>query len=951
MNPFGGRCGAGLRFGVAAVAFWFVAAAVSAQPIVQSRGRDPRVQYRALTKSGPWDDRNYALSADDLRMLPPRDHEAKADIPAFFRVELRREFPHLMTHGPAQYPRAASQLFKIRHGGLMRDGKLPAKGEAGAIPPVNSEIQLNQLVGRDEVTVEINPAFPNRVVAGANGGPPGQEMYWSSDGGATWTVQGNLAGTCCDPTVGWSSDGTVAYAASLSDALGVNFYRSTDHGATWSAPLAVSGPGSDKEFLHVDLSPDSPYRDNVYLTYHRGNVMQFARSTDRGLSFEVSAFDAYPRGIGSDITTDREGRVYCFYPAFANRQIVQIRSTDGGATFETPRLVSPTLASFIYPIPATETRQAFLYVSAAADLSGGPHDGSVYLAWNDLNATTDPDPANNHSRIVVARTRNGGQTWQTSIPHSTTDVATVDRFHPWIAVDEVGAVHVAFYDTRHSPDRTGVDFYYTFSQNGGQTWEEPRRVSQATSSNLDDSQEWGDYNGLAVLGGTVIPAWTDNRSGPPNMKNVLVADVDNLAQEPTFLLSGAPLDQSVCRPGALADVAVDVSGVFGFAGPVTLDTTGLPAGFSANFSASPVVPPGQSLLSVSVGPAAPVGNHTFRIRGQSPGEGSKFLDVNVAVAAAVPSIPTLLTPPDGKQTAGFPNVTLRWQAIAGAETYRVQVSETADFSAIGIDESTTQPDLLATGLTQGTTYYWRAAAVNACGQGAFSPAFSFVAAGESILLVDQDDDAPDMLAFYTDTLDSLGASYAVRDYDDDGPPTADDMDDHETVIWFTGNRFDGPTPADLAELETFLAGGGRLLLSSQDLLFTLTEPYPAFVLDRLGVAGATQDVGGLGSVAGSAGGPFEGLGPIDLVFVGDDFTDDLTVGGTGVAAFQGSNGAVVATATAQAVYLAFPFEAVANNSSAAAIRASSSEARTLLIRAFAHMGVAVPVELSVFSLD
>jgi hypothetical protein len=180
--------------------------------IVQARGADQGVDYASLTKYGQWDDRNYQLSKADLNYLSPTEDKLHNQIPAFFRVELRKEWPHLMRTGPAQYPRAAWQLFKMRHQGFLRDGQYygPKWGEDKfAAYRVDNELQLNQVLGANEITVEINPANPDNIIAGSNNNG-GQEMYYSQDGGTSWTIQGTLPNTCCDPTVGWSSDGTVA---------------------------------------------------------------------------------------------------------------------------------------------------------------------------------------------------------------------------------------------------------------------------------------------------------------------------------------------------------------------------------------------------------------------------------------------------------------------------------------------------------------------------------------------------------------------------------------------------------------------------------------------------------------------------------------------------------------------------------------------------------------------
>lgn len=91
--------------------------------IIQSRGADQQVDYASLTKYGPWDDRNYALTADDIKLLAPNEHELHDPIPAFFRVELRKEMPDMRRSGPAQYPRSAVPLFENRYGGLQQETK------------------------------------------------------------------------------------------------------------------------------------------------------------------------------------------------------------------------------------------------------------------------------------------------------------------------------------------------------------------------------------------------------------------------------------------------------------------------------------------------------------------------------------------------------------------------------------------------------------------------------------------------------------------------------------------------------------------------------------------------------------------------------------------------------------------------------------------------------------
>ena len=376
-------------------------------------------------------------------------------------------------------------------------------------------------------------------------------MHYSSDGGATWTHAPNLplANTCCDPTVAWSSDGSKAYTASLganaSDPVYV--YRSADNGHTWTDlateagadPRRELGSGTDKEYLHVDVHAASAFKDNVYLTWHENNVMKFARSTDRAHTWSTPvsiSTGTSERGIGSDITSDKTGKVYYVWPAFNSNTIRLRRSSDGGATFASPSTsIASTLGSFAFPVPSMEEREVFIYAAAASDLGNGTHGGSVYVAWTDATATTTTDPATNHARIQVAYSRDGGDTWTATTPHATADATTVDRYHPWLGVAADGSVHVIYYDTRNSVTRSDVDLYWSKSTDGAQTWGTPERLTTVMSPN-GDGFEWGDYNGMDVVGSRLLAIYTDNRAETGSGDSVDVYTIGKATNTPSSTL-------------------------------------------------------------------------------------------------------------------------------------------------------------------------------------------------------------------------------------------------------------------------------------------------------------------------------------------------------------------------------------------------------------------------------
>jgi hypothetical protein len=93
--------------------------------------------------------------------------------------------------------------------------------------------------------------------------------------------------------------------------------------------------------------------------------------------------------------------------------------------------------------------------------------------------------------------------------------------------------------------------------------------------------------------------------------------------------------------------------------------------------------------------------------------------------AGAPSAPTLSSPANG--ATGVPtSPTLSWNASSGATSYHLQVSTNSGFSTTVVDQSgITGTSYGVTGLTDGTTYYWRVNATNAGGTSTYSAPWSF----------------------------------------------------------------------------------------------------------------------------------------------------------------------------------------------------------------------------------
>ncbi len=724
--------------------------------IVQSQGVDQSVDYAGLRRFGPWDDRNYALTKADVAMLPAND-EYRFGVPAFFKILKRKE---LIDEGfPLQehYPRELDKEFDLRFGGLLQDGVLhrrglgvyshpdptnPPQSLRYATDPIPHSVPINgenfMAIGDEETSIKYNPVDPAKIIAGSNGSG-GQSQNYSLDGGATWLSGGVLPNTCCDPAMEWSADGTVAYAATLTSGSFSGFragiYRSTNNGQTWTGRVDVSTGSSDKEYVHVDKSPSSPYLENVYLTWHQSNTMFFARSLDKGVTWSAPiSFPTAAKGIGSDITTDNAGNIYYIWPSSnaATNNVYMLKSTDGGATFAAPVVVQQLFDVYDFPIPAMESRNAFIYIAADTDRSTGPHAGRVYAAYTAMHpSSSNGAAATNHAWIQVAYSDNGGATWAlTTTPHSVADIATVDRFHPWLEVDAGGAVHIGFYDTRNSVNRTGIDFYYNYSVDGGTTWLDETRVSSVTSPNITNGQEWGDYNGLTVGPVSAAMSWSDNRG---NVQHSYVGRVQNLAAGPTYTLNSSdPAMVGVCAGQPVPPRVLTLTGYSGYSSPVSITFPGLNA---INFPTATATPnpvivgasAANTTINLTTSPTAPSGVYPVTVQSTDGAATPVIRQVGFSVnlASGSPAVALLTSPADNATSVGL-KPALTWGAVATAGSYEVQVATDPGFTTI-VDSATVVSTtyVVVTELNPQTTYYWRVRAINACGTGTYSSSYKF----------------------------------------------------------------------------------------------------------------------------------------------------------------------------------------------------------------------------------
>ncbi|MGA7615599.1 MAG: fibronectin type III domain-containing protein, partial [Thermoanaerobaculia bacterium] len=393
---------------------------------------------------------------------------------------------------------------------------------------------------RSESDIRVNYWNPNLIIGASNNiSSSGQQAQWfSTDGGQTWNqnylpLQSSLGDAfMSDPTVDWTSDGT-AWSTTIGinsggSVLHMRAYKSTDNGASWNYDATFSGSqtSTDKQMIWTDHSNSSPYKDNIYAIYHNGAPAYISRHTGSGWGspLKVSGSETTGTAIGADIKSNSYGDVVGMWPDTGSKKIYLVKSTNGGSSWSSPATVASTYGSFQIAIPADASRQVL--IASIVGVYRTSSTNNVYVVWNDLSGdsgcTSGGGPGTNASstcktRVFFQRSTDGGNTWSAKVKINNQSGLN-DQFFPWMVVDETtGKIGVTYYDTVGDSSRTSANIYYQSSNDGGQTWTTPLKVTTAstneTTSGADSGNQYGDYATVSGINGQFWPSWTDRRSG------------------------------------------------------------------------------------------------------------------------------------------------------------------------------------------------------------------------------------------------------------------------------------------------------------------------------------------------------------------------------------------------------------------------------------------------------
>jgi cysteine-rich repeat protein len=306
----------------------------------------------------------------------------------------------------------------------------------------------------------------------------------------------------------WESNDTLG--GTLGSDLDVLFARSTDGGATWSAPapldpLAASDIAADGEAVVATDGQGTwvvAWRSNRLSGGRIGDVdVLFARSLDDGLTW--SPAELVHAQLASDgrtddqpaLATDGQGTwVVAWRSVQGESDLLFARSSDGGATWSAPAPLNQNAASD----GGNDQRPAL-----ASD-----GQGTWLAAWSStetLGGTLGID-----EDVLLARSSDGGLTW--SAPQPLNANAASDSGHdslPALAADGAGG-WLAVWQSGDSLGGTlgnDLDVLAARSSDAGQSWSAPAPVS--TRAALDGARDAAPALACGARGRCTV-AWHSN---------------------------------------------------------------------------------------------------------------------------------------------------------------------------------------------------------------------------------------------------------------------------------------------------------------------------------------------------------------------------------------------------------------------------------------------------------
>jgi Fibronectin type III domain len=525
----------------------------------------------------------------------------------------------------------------------------------------------------------------------ANVGPNGSHfaMFFSrsDDGGLTFSVPKNLSPNLgsvrsFSPQLAVDRGGhiDIAWLDSRTGG-GLFFIRSTDEGASFSAPAKVWTVVAEPDPLSLRTATGP--NGQVYLvwtkaSFESGCAILFSRSLDGGVTFSSPAqLSNDPVGQCSDNPVplvDSSGNIDVVWTTTEDfsfsSSVFFSRSTNEGATFSVPK--SP---SGILPF--------FSLNEDGAQIAVDP-DGEIEVVWSVVPAGT---------AVFFASSANHGATFSTpsilSIPPGPNSSGA---FLPVIGVGPSGKIGVAWQD--HGPASLGgsnFDIFFRRSTDEGGTFSNPVNLSNAPNQVKSGPQIAVDSHGSAYV------VWEGS-----NPSNVFFSRVPASSSLGDFKISVSPKSMSALQ-GEVLHFDVNGRALGALNDVVNLSCSDLPGSATCTFNPPSVTarPSGSAAsLTVTVPATLSPGTYLFTVNGV----GGATIDtqtVELTVSAPGSFISNVQV-----TNVSSTSATITWATNQPADTQVAYFIGSAKptWSACCNPTNATSHSLTLTGLAPNTTY-------------------------------------------------------------------------------------------------------------------------------------------------------------------------------------------------------------------------------------------------------
>ncbi len=543
-------------------------------------------------------------------------------------------------------------------------------------------------------------------------------------------------GTRGDPSIDVDSAGNFYYASLYTRAgvaqllISVHKGRFTDSTFTWNTPtFATSAPvDADKEHIGVDRRSGS---ETLYVSYTNFGVaprrIEVVRSTDGGATWSAPVILASGDVQGSVPRVGPDGEVYVLWATWPGApRTLRIRKSTTWPVFG-PEVTAVTMTPARNPVFNSRNPQ---FPGLEIDRTSGANRGRLYATFDDGRL----GGAAQVGTIFLIHSPDGSDgSWSAPIrldddadPPSMTET---DRWFSWPAVDAAGVVHIGWYDRRlrgASPALTDV-FSTQFRVATGVS-PNVRITDRSFPMNVPSrcTPNFGDYNGSTASVSRFHFLYGDGRLGNPDTftAGTLISPI-----------LASPTSRETCRPTPTTSTITVLGGPGFFEADVTLrlkEVSPAEPTITATFDPNPVPapPPAGSTSTMTINTTAdtPAGTYALTVEG-TDGTVTATTEVTLVVRSAASGAPDLLTPANGADDVSI-TPTFTWSAAAQATTYKLEIFQGEDCTGTPVrvfdnitGTSFKVPDAQALALDQ--RFSWRVTARNACGEAVSAQCFRF----------------------------------------------------------------------------------------------------------------------------------------------------------------------------------------------------------------------------------